>query len=72
MSLEQKLRRIDSSMKDSQEVERLMPYKSLEERMLKYKKELDLKYANDLESEVRRLKEFEMSKMRIEEAQKYR
>lgn len=68
MSLEQKLRRIDTSMKDSQEAERLMPFKSLEERMLKYKKELDMKYANDLESEVRRLKEFEMSKIRIEEA----
>lgn len=40
--------------------------------MLKYKKELETKYANDLESEVRRLKEFELSKIRIEEAQRYR
>jgi hypothetical protein len=72
LSLEQKLRRIDSTMKDSQESERLMPFKTLEERMMKYKKELEAKYANDLESEVRRLKEFEMSKLRIEEAQKYR
>jgi oral-facial-digital syndrome 1 protein len=59
-------------MKDSQKSERLMPFKTLEERMMKYKKELEAKYANDLESEVRRLKEFEMSKLRIEEAQKYR
>lgn len=72
MSLEQKLRRIDSSMKGQQEAERLMPFKTLEERMLKYKKELEAKYANDLESEVRRLREFEMSKIRIEEAQRYR
>lgn len=49
-----------------------MPYKTLEERMVKYKRELDAKYASDLESEVRRLREFEMSKLRIEEAQKYR
>ena len=49
-----------------------MPFKTLEERMLKYKKELEAKYANDLESEIRRLKDFEMSKLRIEEAQKYR
>ena len=68
LSLEQKLRRIDSTMKDSQESERLMPFKTLEERMIKYKKELEAKYANDLETEVRRLKEFEMSKLRIEEA----
>ena len=72
MSLEQKLRHIDSSMKDTREVERLMPLKALEERMVKYKRELESKYANDLDSEVRRLKEFEMSKLRIEEAQKYR
>ena len=26
------------------EIERVLPYKSLEERMLKYKHELDLKY----------------------------
>lgn len=49
-----------------------MPFKTLEERMLKFKRETDQKYRDDLESEVRRLKEFEMSKMRIEEAQKYR
>ena len=50
------------------EADRVAPFKSLEERMLKYKKEIDMKYQNDLESEVRRLKEFEMSKIRIEEA----
>lgn len=49
-----------------------MPFKTLEERMLKYKKEVDQKAREDLESEIRRLKEFEMSKLRIEEAQKYR
>lgn len=49
-----------------------MPFKTMEERMLKFKRDLEQKYRDDLESEVRRLKEFEMSKMRIEEAQKYR
>lgn len=49
-----------------------MPFKTMEERMLKLKRDLEQKYRDDLESEVRRLKEFEMSKMRIEEAQKYR
>lgn len=54
------------------EIERIMPFKSLEERMLKFKRECETKYKEELESEVRRLKEFEMSKLRMEEAQKYR
>lgn len=68
LPLEQKLRRISATYKDQQEAERLMPFKTLEERMVKYKREMEAKFANDLESEVRRLKEFEMSKIRIEEA----
>jgi hypothetical protein len=54
------------------EVERVLPFKSLEERMMKYKRECDAKYKEDLEGEIRRLKDFEMSKIRMEEAQKYR
>jgi len=65
MSLEQKLKQIDENLSSS---ERLMPYKSLEERMIKYKRELEAKFANDLETEVRRLREFEASRIRIEEA----
>lgn len=72
MSLEQKLKRIDTNLRDAAESERLVPFKTLEERMIKYKKELEMKYQNDLESEVRRLREFELSKLRIEEAHKYR
>ena len=54
------------------EVERIMPFKTLEERMLKFKRECEQQYRNDLESEIRRLKEFELSKIRMDEAQKYR
>lgn len=54
------------------EVERVLPFKSLEERMVKYKRECEAKYREDLDNEIRRLKEFEMSKIRMEEAQKYR
>jgi hypothetical protein len=53
---------------DKLEVERVMPFKSLEERMVRYKREMELKYKDDLESEIRRLKEFEISKIRMEEA----
>jgi hypothetical protein len=68
MDLDQKLRRIDYSYMEKVEVERVMPFKSLEERMLKYKRECDTKYKEDLESEIKRLKEFELSKLRMEEA----
>jgi hypothetical protein len=44
MSLEQKLKRIDTNLRDAAESERLVPFKTLEERMIKYKKELEMKY----------------------------
>ena len=40
--------------------------------MLKYKQECETRFANDLQTEIRRLKEFEVSRIRIEEAAKYR
>jgi hypothetical protein len=46
----------------------MMPFKTLEERMLKFKRECEQQYRNDLESEIRRLKEFELSKIRMDEA----
>eukprot|EP00347_Sterkiella_histriomuscorum_P022258 403331120 len=72
LSLDQKLRKIDNNYMEKQDIERLMPFKALEERMLKYKQECDLQYKMDLENEVRRLREFESSKIRMDEAQKYR
>ena len=49
-----------------------MPFKTLEERMTKYKREMDKKYDDDLQREIARLRDFEVSKIRMEEAQKYR
>ena len=72
LSLDQKLRNIDYGLMERVQVERSMPFKTLEERMMKYKAECDLKYQNDLEKEIQRLKDFEVSKIRMEEAQKYR
>lgn len=72
LSLEQKLRNIDHGLMDRVSAERAAPFKSLEERMLKYKRECDAQYKADLEKEIMRLKEFELSKIRMEEAAKYR
>ena len=40
--------------------------------MMKYKREADAKYKADLEKEIARLRDFEVSKIKMEEAQKYR
>jgi len=66
------LRKVDYNYMEKAEVERMMPFKTLEERMLQFKRECEQQYRNDLESEIRRLKEFELSKIRMDEAQKYR
>ena len=39
---------------------------------MKYKREADAKYKSDLEKEIARLRDFEVSKIKMEEAQKYR
>lgn len=72
MSLDQKLRNIDYGLMERVQVERAMPFKTLEERMMKYKREMDTKYQEDLEREIKRLRDFEVSKIRMDEAQKYR
>ena len=40
--------------------------------MLKYKQECEARYKSDLQNEIRRLKEFEVSRIRMEEASRYR
>ena len=72
LSLDEKLRRIDHSALEQKDMDRAAPFKSLEQRMLKYKQECEARFQNDLQREVRRLKEFEVSRIRIEEAAKYR
>jgi hypothetical protein len=68
LSLDQKLRNIDYGYMERVQVERAMPFKALEERMMKYKRECDAKYQTDLEREIQRLEDFEVSKIRMEEA----
>ena len=72
LSLDEKLRRIDQNFLEAKDMERAAPFKSLEQRMLKYKQECEARFQNDLQSEIKRLKEFEVSRIRIEEAAKYR
>jgi hypothetical protein len=71
ISIEEKLKEIDSKYSKSINFESLMPAKTIEEKMLKYQRELDARFQSDLEREIQRIKECELSLMRIEENKKY-
>ena len=53
-------------------MERAAPFKQMEARILKAKQELEQRYKTDLANEVTRLREFEVSRIRMEEAARYR
>ena len=72
MSIDQRLKEIDFAMRDSLAAEKLMPYKVLEERMVKYKRECDERMRKEIEAQVKRVRELEVAQIRIEEAANYR
>ena len=53
-------------------MERAAPFKNLEARILKVRDELEQRYKHDLANEITRLREFEVSRIRMEEAARYR
>ncbi|KAJ3330547.1 oxidative DNA demethylase [Blyttiomyces sp. JEL0837] len=67
--IEHHLRRIDKT------ISRAQPHQSLasamEDRILKYQQELDLRMKNELEDQITRYKELELARMRAEERQTY-
>lgn len=68
LTLEQKLSRIDSEYTATQH----FPYKDLEERMVKYKSELESQMRRELEEKVRQVKEIEVAAVRIGEANRFK
>jgi hypothetical protein len=54
------------------EAERGQPFRTLEERMVKYQRECDERARAELASQMERFKELELSRIRLEEAAKYR
>jgi len=49
-----------------------MPYKTLEERMIQYKRECDDRVRAEVEAEVNRVRELEVAQVRMTEASNYR
>lgn len=54
------------------EIAKMMPAQSIEERMLKFKKEYEKRMQAELNAEITKVREFEMANVRLEEAEKYR
>ena len=52
-------------------LDNLLPAKTIEEKILKYQRESEAKYRVELEREILRFKEIEISNIRIEENKKY-
>lgn len=57
--------------KDKIQTEKLLPFKTLEEWMTKYKRECDERVWMEVESEVNRVRELELSWIWLEESAKY-
>lgn len=50
----------------------MAPFKQMESRIQKMRSELEQRYKQDLANEIHRLREFEVSRIRMEEAARYR
>ena len=72
MTIDQKLQRIDLQAQSQLDMDRVAPYKQMEGRIQKMRAELEQRYKTDLANEVHRLREFEVSRIRMEEASRYR
>jgi oral-facial-digital syndrome 1 protein len=72
LTLDQKLKKIDNEYLAAQITERQLPFRELEERMIKYKREVDTKMRLDLAAEVSKVREIEIASIKLEESAKYR
>jgi len=71
-TIDGKLRKVDSQLSEAVEMERLVPLQTIEERMLKYQRECEERSRMEIQAEVARVREIEISHMRIDEATKCR
>ena len=72
MNLETKLQMVDDQYKVKWEKENLKPSQIVEEKLLKFKKEYDLRMKAEMNAEITRIREFEISNIKIEEQEKNR
>ena len=71
-NIDEKLKEIDKKYDNKISKENLIPQSKITEiKFIQYKKELEKKYKEDLKNEIERIKSVEISKILIEENQKY-
>eukprot|EP00899_Mesostigma_viride_P026478 jgi/Mesvir1/7014/Mv09146-RA.1 len=66
------LREVENLFLEKVEAERLLPYRTLEERMVKYRKECDDRAREEIAVQVARVRQFEVGSVKMEEAARYR
>ena len=72
IDLEQELKKIDEKYSKMLDIEKIIPFNKLnEKKFLEYKEECDNKYKEDLQSEMERFKNIEISKMKLDENKNY-
>lgn len=67
LTLDEKLRKMDLKFADRLVSERMMPFKTMEERMLKYKREVDERARAEIAAEIANIREIEVAAVRLEE-----
>ena len=70
--LDSRMSNISRTFEAKREQERLFPNRGIEEKMLSYQRECENKMKEDLESQLRSMREVELAKVRLEEAHKAR
>ena len=71
-SLEQRMQELHSTYLSRRDADRSAPGKSIEERMIHFQRECEERYQRDSESYINYMRETDMTKIRLEEAQKAR
>ncbi len=70
-SIEEKLKQIEDKNNKKINLEEILSFQLTENKFKKYKEECDKRYEEQLNNEINRFKNFELSEMRIEENKKY-
>ena len=70
-SIEEKLKQIEDKNNKKINLKEILSFQLTENKFIKYKEECDKRYEEQLNNEINRFKNFELSEMRIEENKKY-
>jgi hypothetical protein len=70
--LDSRLREINNNYQFKREQERLFPTRTMEEKMLHFQRECEKRFRDDFEAQVKNIREVEIARVRLEEANRAR